>query len=511
MKNMNLANARIAIRIFLLGGMVGVMNPAWGAIISATSCSSSAVQTALNSATTGDTVIVPGGTCIWTTQVSWTAPADVILQGAGNASVGGGDQTVITDNYSNGNASLLVITTNASGTFRLTGITFQGALGAATKYGTLSINGQSKRLRIDHIHINVVPYGSGWNGHMIDFSGWINGVIDHSLFDLNDVTNGLSVWYDGYTGGGSEGDGAFADVSGLGGTNFIFVEDNIFNSPTAFGTSNDCSHGGKYVWRYNTMHTSSVQTHPTGGSGRGRGCRAWEIYNNSFDGAGSANPNYNAAFLSSGTGVIWGNTAPNGFQNFVTLHSMRKDNTTYIESATPTGWGYCGTSFNGTGSNWDQNTDAVTGYACLDQPGRGVGDLLTGSFPNVVNTATGCTSSSVCAWPRQALEPVYEWLNTWTTEGGGSFWSVHEPTVLVQNRDYYLHASPFTGAAGTGTGLLSARPATCTPAAAYWATDTNTLYQCLSANSWTAYYTPYTYPHPLVGSPMSAPVDLRVL
>ena len=82
-------------------------------------------------------------------------------------------------------------------------------------------------------------------------------------------------------------------------------------------------------------------------------------------------------------GVVWGNTAPSGFSNFVTFHSMRKNNGTYPESPTPNGWGYCGTSsgLSGAGSNWDQNTDASSGYPCLDQPGRGMGDLLSGAFP----------------------------------------------------------------------------------------------------------------------------------
>jgi len=74
---------------------------------------------------------------------------------------------------------------------------------------------------------------------------------------------------------------------------------------------------------------------------------------------------------------------------------------------------------------------------------------------------------------------------------------------------------------GVGQGTLANRPTTCTqgtdlalgniaaPGVAYWATDAvNTqdaahpgvLYVCNPTNTWTAYYTPYTYPHPLNGT-----------
>jgi hypothetical protein len=60
-----------------------------------------------------------------------------------------------------------------------------------------------------------------------------------------------------------------------------------------------------------------------------------------------------------------------------------------------------------------------------------------------------------------------------------------------------------------GVGVIASRPGTCTTGVAYWATNegewnsTNgatadgRLYKCTSTNTWTLYYTPYTYPHPL--------------
>jgi hypothetical protein len=107
---------------------------------------------------------------------------------------------------------------------------------------------------------------------------------------------------------------------------------------------------------------------------------------------------------------------------------------------------------------------------------------------------------------------------------------------VVANRDYYPSASgiqtnattPFDGTVGTGWGTLARRPTTCTPGVAYFATDqgswnTSTsnpygvqqngadgvLYKCTATNTWTLYYTPYTYPHPLQGA-VSAPTNVTL-
>jgi hypothetical protein len=114
---------------------------------------------------------------------------------------------------------------------------------------------------------------------------------------------------------------------------------------------------------------------------------------------------------------------------------MRRNSTTYAQTATPNGWGYCGTSFNGTGSPWDLNANATTGYRCLDQPGQGVGQLLSGQFPNKLNTVTNSV-----AWPNEAQEPIYEWMDTWTEAPGyGSGFLLNtDSTAFVANSDYYL-------------------------------------------------------------------------
>jgi len=53
------------------------------------------------------------------------------------------------------------------------------------------------------------------------------------------------------------------------------------------------------------------------------------------------------------------------------------------------------------------------------------------------------------------------------------------------------------GGNGVRSGTYASIPGTCSTYQGYWATDQSTLYQCTATNTWTAYYTPYTYPHPL--------------
>jgi hypothetical protein len=146
-----------------------------------------------------------------------------------------------------------------------------------------------------------------------------------------------------------------------------------------------------------------------------------------------------------------------------------------------------------------------------------VGDLLTGTHPTKVNDTTG-----TIAWPNQALEPIVVVMNFGTpaTSPTGN----SSPTLIVADRDYYEQASgpqtstssPFNGTTGAGWGTLANRPTTCTAGVYYFATDQGSwntsssnplgrpangadgvLYKATATDTWTLYYTPYTYPHPL--------------
>jgi hypothetical protein len=510
----------------------------WGAeaqTINAASCSESDVATALNSvAADGTTVNIPAGTCTWTSGYTYNQTYTTNIIGAGSqTTVGGGDATVIVDNFMR-NSPLLKLNLNSSKVLRMSGLTFQGGSGGVKDAGMINIGGPGT-VRLDHDHFNFQTYVSAPRTWIITVGTRVIGVMDHSVLDQSQTSTVLFV-----NGSSDSGNTSWTEATGFGTDNFFFIEDNIVNgnatSPGGIyeGRIGDCLTAGRYVVRFNTMTaTSGPEQHATGHSGDDRGCRAQEVYQNKFQqGVGQSQPNYDMADMGSGPALIWGNTAPKVFKNVFVVNVTRKDNATYNQTAPPGGWGYCGKAFTGTGSNWDQNSSSSTGYACIDQPARGAGDLLSGVFPTKCNK----TLNSACniftgQWPRQALEPMYFWNNNASivTGWGGTFFSDNTGGRIQANVDYYPAASgvqtsptsPFNGTSGTGWGTLANRPSTCRAGVGYWATDQGNwnqsgiggqgeLFVCTATNTWSLYYTPYTYPHPLTGN-TSAPAPPTAL
>lgn len=503
--------------------------------INALSCNQSDVIAALNKASSSTTTVVipscPSGAA-WTSQGNYTIPSTVTnltIQGQTSCTGSGdpaqnnlscNDATVIEDSLSGSGGNALNITVGTGKVLRITGVTFVAGSRSISDHGSLVVSctddtSGSGQFRFDHNHASGVSTFMSTNDCF--------GVMDHNIFSEGAGNqNYLHVWQPTYNQGqgSGNGDGSWAANTDFGTMKFMYLEANKLDNGT-----DDCTFGGRVVARFNTIvNGSSLQTHPTGGGGSDeRGCRAYEIYGNNFSGSNS-NPAYNGIFMSSGTALIWDNTSSGGYEHAITLHSMRRDNSTYPETAAPNGWGYCGTSFNGTGSPWDQNTNASTGYPCIDQPGRGKGDLITGMMPSAIDLTSGKMS-----WVHEALEPVYEWGDKWTPAPGYNGWiSNSNPDVLSSNVDYYLWcnassptgcSSSFNGSQGTGQGTRASRPSTCTSGVVYFSTDQGSwnssgnsagngvLDLCSSTNSWTnAFYTPYTYPHPLAsGSQVVAP------
>jgi hypothetical protein len=481
------------------------------------------VQACANSAHDGDTITMPAGTFGWTNRVVITKR--ITLQGAGTSATGGGDQTVIVDNFSSAQSLLSVQPAVSTGFFRMTGITVKSGTASIHKDGgTIYMSGPN--IRIDHCHL--VPT-SVMNYKIIWFGNGVTGVMDHCILDFTG-TNAL-YFYNGRLGTGDwMGNLEWSMPTNFGSADYFFIEDNIINGDVGGGAYStrifDGFTAAKVVVRFNNVKQAVLgETHATGHSGDDRGLRSQEIYGNKVTSTLAHDPNFCALDMGNGTTLVWGNSWDQVYKQIYLFKQTRKNNATYTQQMPPAGWGYAGTQFNGTGSMWDGGTalgtDTVKGYPALDQVGRGQGDLIINGFPNKLNNATG-----TIFWPHQALEPVYIWNNvgTFVPGWGGSTYTDDTGGRVVANRDYYPSASgiqtspasPFNGSSGTGWGTLANRPTTCTPGVAYFATDqgswnTSTsnpygvqqngadgvLYKCTSPNTWTLYYTPCTYPHPL--------------
>ncbi len=150
----------------------------------------------------------------------------------------------------------------------------------------------------------------------------------------------------------------------------------------------------------------------------------------------------------------------------------------------------------GTAHAWTtgDSYEILKAYPCIDQIGRGMGllvrDLVNGDGLPVLNS-TGNPGPV-----DESSDPLYEWGNDHNGIEQAAIVS-ETPQHVAANRDYYDWTSSFTGTSGVGSGLLSARPSTCTAGVGYWATDTNVLYQCSTTNVWSPYYSPAPYPYPL--------------
>jgi len=478
--------------------------------ITANSCSESDVSSAIAKASSGGTVVIPtctstapGGSNTWTQTLTITIPINLIGQGIGN--------TVLIDDVNKSTckpASLISMASASTAAWRISGFTIE-AEATDTNFCTahIAVNSGSHAFRIDHITFNDNSFSSaGGAADAILPDGDLWGVIDH--VNCNSARQHCVLAHADLWGGGKQGDVSWSQPDTMGTQEAIFMENNtvVQTSPNTGSNPLACEWGARCVFRFNTV--STIGSH--GPETANRGVRQMEVYNNTFNATGTSGAV--AIDIRSGTGMVFNNTATTASYGSITNLSYYRCDLTSCISVSP--WGQCnGATFSGNKGSWDSGE-----YPCLDGIGRGQGALIN---------RTGCNSNActAAAWPNEAVDPVYEWSNNNhgnANPGVDPYPSGDNPVQINANKDYYSATASFNGTSGVGVGTLADRPSSCTanpnggPGVAYWATDQGNwnqsgsggqgqLFACTASNTWSLYYTPYTYPHPLTHGGPSAP------
>lgn len=531
-------------KLFLIFILAAIPSISFGqGTFTSASCSRADVNAVVNGPThtaiSGDTIAVSnvGSPCTWASGITVTG-VGITITGTGTPNTGGGTVGAGTANttlVNNANAPFFIFTGLVFGQTAKVELlnlnsanpaTLNNVVATLEFIGTCTVSGCAN-IRVDNITYGTNNWNNNLNGGGFIATDNVFGVLDHNTAAEPAGTNTgapfIQLHYSAWQGIGNFGDNSFAAADTFGTGQAMYLENNSFNFIR--GTENDVSTidgqqgGTRYVCRFNTFlnmsGTGICSAHGTGWLGRIRGHRQIEVYYNNV--TTSASHGCDAVTgINSGTGYFLSNlvtTTAQGCNEFVRVEIAR-----FIMNTAP--WNSC----NGT-QPWDL-VPFTSSSPCIDQPGRGGGGaLLQASTPVLASLpGTPCSTAGQC-YPAAPLDPVYEAGDTSTTANvSQGINSVSSAGHIVQNVDFYGEVSqtaqtsatsPFNGTTGTGYGLLTRRPATCTTGVGYWATDTGswngfnsqqgTLYKCVSTNTWSSLYVPYTYPHPLTAG-TSAPI-----
>jgi hypothetical protein len=433
--------------------------------IQAASCSYSDVNSAVSGAPRNALVNVPAGSCTWTSTLKLTK--GVKLQGAGRAS------TVITDggitnvNCAGAGGCLIEIMPDSTAiandeVIKVDGFTLNAnnlqtfaildVLGGGSDSGTKPF----KNLVITNNTFKNTNSGSGGgNAGIYTRGGQVRGLLSGNIFDRVDMpfrtfgSDDLTEW----------NNPAYYNFA-YGSADNLFFENNTIQYSSSFTSTDQAAgwiesgQGARLVVRYNTWDETNVVLFPISAQ------EVWDVHGFQLGGQ-----------TSTMIAEYYGNTLNNMANTIFRWFDHRGSWGLYFDNI------YTG------GSNPDGEVNQYDPGSC--NPGTvspAIWYVNNTYFFNDTANGSGITviagSSNSCG--------VVENTNFW---------------------NYNASCTASSCAAGIGRGT-TAPTGTCTVGTGYWVNATPTptaspsviqagqFYKCTSTNTWTLYYTPYTYPHP---------------
>lgn len=527
-----ISGIRAMMRHLLIALIILCPSLSWADTHAAADCEYATVAAAVAAAAEGDTVTVPAGSCTWGESLVVTVP--MTIQGAGSSN------TIITGSFTSSTRSLIEYDPPgaASGLMRITGFDLDGddkciPLGLLAPFTTANI---VRNVRVDH---NILRGNTtSETGASLYVTGNLFGVVDNNvMYGKVSVEAGA-----GYT--------AFDSLEAVyGNADNLYIEDNTITHWGAnFFTS---GHGSRYAARYNTL----INTDEGANIFDGHGNMKTVPTNMIIEGYGNSltNTGFNArlGYIHGGKNLLFYNKIVNDTSIVIDVLEMYDDGLWNYNIPASVTVASTGTAMTSTGALFP--TTDTSNLKVKIVSGTGLGEEKTvvsveSSTAATLNEAFSATlDNTTVAFVYyyqgdksktgrvQHVNDSYFWGNragddsliTVSTAYGDSFFAcdapcvdvANSPATIAENSAWWQDDATFDGTTGVGCGTLASRPATCTTGVAYWATNqscsdltgmvgaasgrtatiSGTLYKCTATNTWTSYYQPYAYPHPLRG------------